>query len=63
MVSSLYNPQVVDPDDLSTDRYSMPFFVHPRPEAVLSVLDSCKGEGFPSLPRTSQALIFCMKTC
>ena len=39
--------RVVNPDDLSTDRYSMPFFVHPRPEAVLSVLESCKGEGFP----------------
>ncbi|MBM74080.1 MAG: hypothetical protein CMK59_01660 [Proteobacteria bacterium] len=39
--------RVINPDDLSTDRYSMPFFVHPRPEAVLSVLDSCKGDDLP----------------
>jgi len=43
--------RVINPDDLSTDRYSMPFFVHPRPDSMLSVLDSCKGEGFPDPPK------------
>ena len=39
--------RVVNPDNANSARYSVPFFVHPRPDAVLSVLDSCKGEGFP----------------
>lgn len=39
--------RVVNPDDSTKARYSMPFFVHPTPEAILSVLDDCKGEGFP----------------
>ncbi len=37
--------RVVNPDDSNTNRYSMPYFMHPHPEAVLSCLDSCKGEG------------------
>ncbi len=37
--------RVVNPDDSSTNRYSMPYFMHPHPEAVLSCLDSCKGQG------------------
>lgn len=39
--------RVVNPDDSNSERFSMPFFAHPRPEAVLSVVDSCRGEGFP----------------
>lgn len=39
--------RVINPDDSTKARYSMPFFVHPTPEAILSVLDNCKGEGFP----------------
>jgi isopenicillin N synthase-like dioxygenase len=39
--------RVVNPTKESTERFSMPFFVHPRPEAVLRVLDSCRGQGFP----------------
>ncbi len=39
--------RVINPDVGFTNRFSMPFFVHPRPEAVLSVLDSCRGEGLP----------------
>jgi isopenicillin N synthase-like dioxygenase len=39
--------RVVNPDDARTSRYSMPFFVHPRPTAVLRVLDQCRGPGFP----------------
>lgn len=36
--------RVVNPDDLGESRYSMPFFVHPHPEAMLSCLPSCRGE-------------------
>lgn len=39
--------RVINPDDSTKARYSMPFFVHPTPSAVLSVLDNCKGAGFP----------------
>lgn len=42
--------RVVNPDDVSTNRFSMPFFVHPRPEVSLRVLDNCRGEGFPTPP-------------
>ena len=30
------------------DRMSMPFFVHPRPDAVLRVLDAFRGPGWPT---------------
>jgi isopenicillin N synthase-like dioxygenase len=43
--------RVINPDDTNTDRYSIPFFVHPRPDSLLKVLDSCKGDGFPEPPR------------
>ncbi len=33
--------RVVNPPNLSTSRYSMPFFCHPRPECDLSPLASC----------------------
>jgi isopenicillin N synthase-like dioxygenase len=39
--------RVVNPDDSDVERYSLPFFVHPRPDTVLRVLPSCVGEGFP----------------
>ena len=42
--------RVINPDDSSSARYSMPFFVHPRPESMLTVLENCKGEGFPDPP-------------
>jgi isopenicillin N synthase-like dioxygenase len=42
--------RVVNPDDDASARFSMPFFVHPRPDAVLRVLEACKGEGFPPPP-------------
>ena len=41
---------VINPDSDASERYSMPFFVHPRPQSVLSVLDNCKGDGFPEPP-------------
>lgn len=38
--------RVVNPNDGTNDhRYSMPYFVHPHPKAVLSCIDSCKGDG------------------
>jgi isopenicillin N synthase-like dioxygenase len=37
--------RVVNPKDLSTTRYSMPFFVHPHPEASLACIPSCVGAG------------------
>jgi isopenicillin N synthase-like dioxygenase len=37
--------RVVNPPDAKTSRYSMPFFMHPHPEAVLSCLPACVGSG------------------
>lgn len=37
--------RVVNPPDAKTSRYSMPFFMHPNPDAMLSCLPSCKGQG------------------
>jgi len=38
--------QVVNtPDGITNPRYSMPFFMHPHPEAMLSCLPSCRGAG------------------
>lgn len=37
--------RVVNPDDAKTNRYSMPYFVHPNPDTVLSCIPSCRGEG------------------
>lgn len=37
--------RVVNPPDAKTSRYSMPFFMHPHPEAILKCLPSCVGDG------------------
>jgi isopenicillin N synthase-like dioxygenase len=38
--------RVINPQDgRNESRYSMPFFMHPHPEAILSCIPSCKGEG------------------
>lgn len=37
--------RVVNPSGEPTARYSMPFFVHPRPEVLLEVLPDCLGDG------------------
>lgn len=37
--------RVVNPEDGNKDRYSMPFFMHPHPNAQLSCIESCVGEG------------------
>ena len=36
--------QVINPDDKNTDRYSMPFFMHPNPDAILECIPACRGE-------------------
>lgn len=38
--------RVINPQDgKNVSRYSMPFFMHPHPESILSCLPSCKGAG------------------
>lgn len=38
--------RVINPQDgTNNSRYSMPFFMHPHPESVLSCLKSCRGNG------------------
>jgi isopenicillin N synthase-like dioxygenase len=37
--------RVVNPDNDTTNRYSMPFFVHPNPDTILSCIPSCRGAG------------------
>lgn len=37
--------RVVNPDDATSNRYSMPFFVHPNPDTILSCIPSCVGSG------------------
>ncbi len=39
--------RVVNPADGGARRFSLPFFVHPRPDVVLSVFEKCRGPGFP----------------
>lgn len=36
--------RVVNPRGPNTSRYSMPFFMHPNPDALLSCLPSCRGD-------------------
>jgi isopenicillin N synthase-like dioxygenase len=37
--------RVINPDNSNSTRYSMPYFVHPNPEAMLSCIPSCVGAG------------------
>ncbi len=37
--------RVVNPIGPNTSRYSMPFFMHPHPEAILECIPSCRGAG------------------
>ncbi len=37
--------RVVNPDDSSSKRYSMPYFVHPHPDTMLKCIPSCIGDG------------------
>ena len=49
--------RVVNPTDENKARYSMPFFVHPAPEAVLNCIPSCIGKGAKYPPITSHAFL------
>lgn len=37
--------RVTNPEDIHSRRFSMPFFVHPHPDAMLECIPSCVGEG------------------
>jgi isopenicillin N synthase-like dioxygenase len=50
--------QVVNPEGENTARYSMPFFMHPNPDAMLSCLPSCRGAGEKYPPITAQDFLF-----
>ncbi len=50
--------RVINPDDSAQERYSIPFFVHPRPDAVLTCLESCKGGSFSEPPSDITGLDF-----
>ncbi len=45
--------RVVNPEDTSSTRYSMPFFVHPNPETELAAIPSCIGDGIKYKPINS----------
>lgn len=44
VIPSTTHQVVNSPEASHKSRYSMPFFMHPRPDAILSCLPSCKGE-------------------
>ena len=46
--------RVVNPEGPNTARYSMPFFMHPNPDAMLTCLPSCRGSGEKYPPISSQ---------
>lgn len=47
--------RVVNPQDgQNGHRYSMPYFIHPNPEAYLTCIDSCKGDGAKYPPIRAQ---------
>ena len=50
--------RVINPQDGKNDsRYSMPFFMHPHPDAMLSCLPSCVGTGAKYADITGQAFL------
>lgn len=49
--------RVVNPPDAKSSRYSMPFFMHPHPEAMLECLSSCRGEGEKYPPILAQEFL------
>lgn len=46
--------RVVNPPDATSARFSMPFFVHPHPEAMLECIPSCVGDGAKFEPIQAQ---------
>lgn len=49
--------RVVNPVDMNTARYSMPFFVHPNPDADLKCIPSCIGDGAKYPPINSHEFL------
>jgi isopenicillin N synthase-like dioxygenase len=49
--------RVVNPESSGQERFSMPFFVHPRPDADLVCLESCVGEGAKYPPINSHEFL------
>lgn len=45
--------RVINPDDSTSARFSMPFFVHPNPKAMLECIPSCEGDGAKYPPISS----------
>jgi isopenicillin N synthase-like dioxygenase len=45
--------RVVNPTDFNSTRYSMPFFVHPNPDTMLTCVPSCRGSGEKYAPVNS----------
>jgi isopenicillin N synthase-like dioxygenase len=45
LIPSTTHQVVNTPESKNQPRYSMPFFMHPHPDALLSCLPSCKGTG------------------
>jgi isopenicillin N synthase-like dioxygenase len=45
--------RVVNPTDFNSTRYSMPFFVHPNPDTMLTCVPSCRGTGEKYAPINS----------
>lgn len=45
--------RVINPEDSGSARFSMPFFVHPHPEAMLECIPSCVGDGAKYPPITA----------
>lgn len=45
MIPSTTHQVVNTPESTFSSRYSMPFFMHPNPKAMLSCIPSCKGSG------------------
>ncbi len=45
--------RVINPKDATSARFSMPFFVHPHPEAMLECIPSCEGDGAKYPPISS----------
>lgn len=45
VIPSTIHQVINTPEATHSHRYSMPFFMHPNPDAILSCIPSCRGEG------------------
>ncbi|MBT8471738.1 MAG: hypothetical protein KJN99_03980 [Marinicaulis sp.] len=49
--------RVINPEGPNVSRYSMPYFMHPHSAAILSCLESCKGDGAKYADITADAFL------